>query len=90
LILSFSQQLLVLILALLYDLLLLIFIKQSALLLLFFIKQVCITSTAMRSVWRFMDEKNAAHGIRLSIEPSGNQQNIDAVLLYAVEQRCGA
>jgi hypothetical protein len=44
----------------------------------------------MRNMWRFMDEKNAAHGIRLSLEPFGNQQNIDAVLLYAVEQWCGA
>jgi len=35
----------------------------------------------MRSMWRFMEEKNAARGIRLSIEPFGNQQNIDAVPL---------
>jgi hypothetical protein len=75
LILSFSQQLLVLILALWYDLLLLIFIKQ-----------VCTTSTATRSVWRFMDEENAAHRIRLSLETFGTYQNVDAIPLYAVEQ----
>ena len=76
----------VLILALLYDLLLLIFIKQSALLVLFFIKQACTTGTAMRSMWRFMDEKNAATGIRLSLEPFGGYQTVDAIPLYAVEQ----
>ncbi len=40
----------------------------------------------MRSMWRFMDEETAAHRIRLSIEPFGNYQNVDAIPLYAVEQ----
>ncbi len=40
----------------------------------------------MRSMWRFMDEENAAHRIRLSLEPFGNYQNVDAIPLYAVEQ----
>ncbi|MEY3693471.1 MAG: hypothetical protein RL157_795 [Bacteroidota bacterium] len=40
----------------------------------------------MRSMWRFMDEKNAARGIRLSLEHFGNYQNVDAIPLYAVEQ----
>ncbi len=40
----------------------------------------------MRSMWRFMDEENAARGIRLSLEHFGNYQNVDAIPLYAVEQ----
>lgn len=43
------------------------------------------TKGAMRSMWRFMDEKNAARGIRLSLEPFGTYQNVDAIPLYAVE-----
>jgi len=40
----------------------------------------------MRSMWRFMEEKNAARGIRLLLEPFGNYQNVEAIPLYAVEQ----
>ncbi len=39
----------------------------------------------MRSMWRFMEEKKAARGIRLSLEPFGTFQNIDAIPLYAVK-----
>ena len=43
------------------------------------------TKGAMRSMWRFMEEKKAARGIRLSLEPFGTFQNIDAIPLYAVK-----
>jgi hypothetical protein len=36
-------------------------------------------------MWRFMEEKKAARGIRLSLEPFGPFQNIDAIPLYAVK-----
>jgi hypothetical protein len=79
LILSFSQQLLVLILALWYDLLLLFFIKTS----------LYYWHRDAQHVAVYGREKRCER-LRLSLEPFGNQQNIDAVPLYAVEQWCGA